>query len=272
MARYGEWKPVDRYQSGSLKVAMTPRRLVLHTAVSSSQDMHSFFNTAGNATPHFYVNEHGDVHQYIDTDFRSSANLEGNHDCITVESWDGYPQAFKNGQPPAWTDEQVEALAHLAAWCHKTHGIPLRRLPSSLPGTSGVGWHRQGIDGNFPKGLLAGRVPNGEHWSYSAGKVCPGDAKIHGTVDLIIPRAIEISNGDDMSTEDVKNIRDDIAGLKQRINEIATAERARDKRVVDRVIAAVKAVPAGPEGSVDVGAVETAIRNVFGALATEETS
>lgn len=199
MPRYPEatWRPVDRYQSGSLKVSMErPTRLVLHTAVSNdTPSMHHFFNVEGRATPHFYVGRGGEVEQYIETGFRSTANLDGNPTCITVETWDGFGTGWTGSDVPPWTDAQVEALAALAVWCHDSHDIPLAQLPSSRPGTRGVGWHRQGCDGNFPAGPLGGRPPDGERWSESFGKVCPGDNRIR-QVERIIARAIELSTGE----------------------------------------------------------------------------
>lgn len=198
MPRYPEatWRPVDRYQSGSLKVAMPePTRFILHTAVSdATPSLHHFFNVPGRATPHFYVGRDGEVEQYIDTGFRSSANLDGNPTSITVETWDGFGTGWTGSDVPPWTDAQLESLAALVAWCHETHDIPLAQLPSSRPGTRGIGWHRQGCDGNFPPGLLAGRPPDGERWSESGGKVCPGDNRIR-QVERIIARASEISIG-----------------------------------------------------------------------------
>src|SRR5690349_9019190 len=95
MARYpgATWRPVTRYAPGgsSHRSTFDARRLVLHTAVSNATpSMHSYFNVAGRATSHFYIGRDGEVEQYIDTEYGSSAVLEGNHDCITVETWDGY--------------------------------------------------------------------------------------------------------------------------------------------------------------------------------------
>lgn len=230
------WRPVTRYQSGSLRIPMRPGRLILHTAVSTAGSMHAYFNVSGRATPHFYVNAKGGGEQYIDTGFQSTANLEGNHDCITVESWDnGAP----GGQVPDWTDAQVEWCARLAAWCHEHHGIPLERLPSSRPGTRGVGWHRLGIDGNFPSGLLAGRVSGGERWSESTGKICPGDRKIRGVVERIIPRAKQ--SGDDMQAEDFDRIATIVANkidpLEKAFATFRENEAARDQAEENRDVA-----------------------------------
>lgn len=201
MARYpaATWRPIARYQPGgsARRSEFRALRLQFHTAVSNaSPSMYSFFAVDGRATPHFYVGRDGQVEQYIDTDDGSSATLDGNATTITVETWDGYGDAWTGGSPgPRWRDKQVEALAQLAAWCHRTHGIPLVLCASSKPGTTGVAWHRQGIDGNYeqaPGQLLGGRVTGGEHWSLSAGKVCPTTTRIKQIPDEIIPRALQI--------------------------------------------------------------------------------
>jgi hypothetical protein len=188
-------KPVERYKrGGTVSTAMpNPRRLCLHTAVSSADSLFALFNTPGNAVAHFYVRENGRIEQYVNTDIRASANLEGNHDIISVESWDD------GGRHRPWTAAQIEAIAKLAVWVHRKHDIPLKRCPSAKPGTMGIAWHRLGIDGNFPDPpgrLRGGRVEGGESWSQSFGKECPFDEKIRGTVRDIIPRAKALVEGD----------------------------------------------------------------------------
>jgi hypothetical protein len=216
MARYPAaiWKPVDRYKpGGSVHTPMpNPGRFCLHTAVSSGDSLFALFNTPGNPVAHFYVREDGKVEQYVDTATRASANLDGNHDTIAVESWDDA------GHRQTWTDAQVEACAKLAVWVHTKHGIPLDPCDAS-PGSRGITWHRKGIDGNFPAGLLSGRKTGStdEHWSNSTGKTCPFDGKIHGTVERIIPRAKAIlTEGDDMQQSDdltpVDDTQDDTVG------------------------------------------------------------
>lgn len=208
MARYAGafWRPVTRYLPGGSSAQRSPgmRRLIFHTAVTSATSLWSSMNTPGTPTSHFYLAGNGHMEQYIDTQIMSSANLEGNPDCITIETQDmgsGFPP-WSGSDVPRWTKEQVEALAALAAWCHRTHGIPLVQLPSSRPGTTGVGWHRLGIDGNFPQGLLSGRAPGGEQWSSSAGKVCPGDNRIKQVVSEVLPLARGNGEDDDMQLSD----------------------------------------------------------------------
>lgn len=237
------WKPVTRYDVGGANhVPMTsPRRLVYHTAVSGSDSLFGLFNTPGNPVAHFYIREDGTVEQYVDTNVRASAVLDGNPDCITVESWD-------NAGIRDWTAAQVESCAQLAAWCNEKHGIPLTRLPSSKPGTTGVGWHRLGIDGNFPQPpgrLLGGRVPGGEEWSTSVGKECPGDPKIHGVVDKILPRAIEIANGDDMSAQDVDAITKAVKADGDKTRKQLTTFRANEVKRYQDLKSKIDAIPGG---------------------------
>jgi N-acetylmuramoyl-L-alanine amidase-like protein len=233
MARYPRaiWKPVERYKPGgsSHQAMPNPGRLCYHTAVTSGDSLFALFNTPGNAVAHFYVREDGRCEQYVDTRAQASANLEGNHDTISVESWDD------GGRRRTWTSAQAEACAELAAWANKVHRIPLKRLPSSRRGTQGVGWHRLGIDGNFPQRpgeLLGGRVPGGEHWSTSFGKVCPFDGKILGIVNDILPRARRIAEGDwfEMATkaELADVVENKVAPLRRELAEYRRNEVARD--------------------------------------------
>jgi hypothetical protein len=197
--------------------------------------MHSYFNVSGRATPHWYVGRDGEIEMYIDSDFRSTANLDGNGSCLTVETWDGYGASWSGGgDGPPWTPKQVEALAKIAAWAHEKHGIPLDRLPSSRPGTRGIGWHRQGCDGNYeqpPGQLLGGRVSGGERWSTSAGKVCPTTTRIK-QVDGIINRAKQLAGtggktGDGMRATTILSFGKDSSGRPIRMT--ARMKQAFDK-------------------------------------------
>jgi len=223
-------KPVERYKrGGSRSFAMpNPRRLCLHTADSPQDDsLFALFNTDGEPVAHFFVRENGRIEQYVNTDIQASANLEGNHDTISVESWDDA------GRHQTWTADQVEAVAKLAVWVHENHDIPLERCPSSRPGTKGIAWHRLGVDGDFPDPpgqLLGGRVNGGERWS-EVVKECPFDGKIRGIVDDIIPRARELLQGDwfDMATK---------AELREVVDNALKADHDEIRRIVDEAFEA----------------------------------
>src|SRR6266508_4205161 len=72
--------------------------VVNHIAVSDGASLFNYFNTPGNPTSHFYIRKAGslgpnagmaDYEQYVDTDFRAPAQLEGNHRCISIETQGG---------------------------------------------------------------------------------------------------------------------------------------------------------------------------------------
>lgn len=180
MARYPAalWKPIEmRFLSGDRMAVYN--RVNLHVAVSEGASLHNYFNAPGRASSHFYIRKDGTVEQYVDTAYQGEADLDGNDATISVETQGG----VRNAQGEPWTDAQVSAIVQLLVWAHRTHGIPLTQARSSKPGaeSKGVSWHRLGCDGNFPAlGILAGRrqLGGGMRYSKSAGKICPGDAKI----------------------------------------------------------------------------------------------
>lgn len=143
-------------------------RINLHVAVSEALSLRPYFDTDGKPSSHFYVRRDGTVEQYVDTDERAEADLEGNASTVSIETQGGVDDP--NGEP--WTDEQLAALAALAAWLMDTHQIPAQLAIDSRPGESsrGLSWHRLGID--------PWRVAGGLRYSSSRGKVCPGDTKI----------------------------------------------------------------------------------------------
>jgi len=142
---------------------------------------------------HFSTRADGHIYQSRDTRFRSAANKDGNHRVIAIENDDwGSPFPAWNDSDghavPSFTSQQVEAVARICAWAHKTHGVPLVRCPDSRPGSRGVAYHRQGINGNFlAEGYrYPGRVTGGEVWTRFRGKVCPGDRRIAQLPQIIV--------------------------------------------------------------------------------------
>lgn len=135
---------------------------------------------------HFSTGNEGLISQARDTKFQSAANWQGNHRVIAIENED---------TPPGWSNDldftkpQIKAIAEIIVWCYKTHGIPIVPCPDSRPGSRGVAYHRQGIDGNFGSFEYGGRIPGGEVWSKAYGKMCPGDRRIKTLLEVIIPMA-----------------------------------------------------------------------------------
>lgn len=151
--------------------------------------IHTIVGFAPAHAAHFSTFADGSIVQSRDTAFRSAANLNGNHRCIAIENEDA-------GQDIPLTDAQVAACARILAWAHRTHGVPLQLCPDSKPGSRGLAYHRQGIDGNFDSFQFPGRVPGGEVWSESFGKTCPRDKRI-AQLPAILARAKRLIEGDD---------------------------------------------------------------------------
>jgi hypothetical protein len=143
---------------------ITPRVVILHTAVSGAESLEGYWNSPGIVLEsHFYVSQHGTIYQYVDTNVRADANVNANGFAVSIETWDG-------GDPNIpWTQAQVDALTRLVAWICDTHGIP-KRLADG-PYGSGIGWHN----------LYA------LEWAGGA-RACPGPRRIPQARDVIIPR------------------------------------------------------------------------------------
>lgn len=163
--------------------------------------LHTIVGYAPAHAAHFSVKADGTIQQSRDTRYQSGANLDGNHRIIAIENEDHGPSFgswnTRDGHAvPDFTDAQIEANAKILAWAHQEHGIPLQLCPNSKPTSRGLGYHRQGIDGNWSSYRYPGRVSGGEKWTTSPGKVCPGDRRI-ARRQQILDRAVQIVNGDD---------------------------------------------------------------------------
>jgi hypothetical protein len=158
-----------------------PTAVVCHVTASNATSQYGYFS-GGTACSHFHVAKDGRVEQYIDTQYRSAADLDGNYRTISIET-----QGLDDGT--GWTTAQLGAIAGIVAWAHDVHGIPLRLMDSSKTSEHGLGWHRLGIDGNFPAlpSILAGRRQRGggEYWTKATGKACPCDPRIKQMPDVL---------------------------------------------------------------------------------------
>lgn len=186
--------------------------------------VHTIVGYAPAHAAHFSTHADGRIDQSRDTGRRSAANLNGNDRIIAIENEDHGPRFGKwsGSNVPPLTPEQVEANAQILAWAHRVHGVPLQLCPDSRPGSRGLAYHRQGIDGNFEPYKFPGRRPSGEVWTNARGKVCPGDKRI-AQLPLILDRAIQIIEGDDMTPEQMrKELAPELAAI--RLNEYRIRE------------------------------------------------
>lgn len=119
----------------------------------------------------------GVAYQWVDTEFRADANLDGTHRIVSIETADNAPQAARDIAP--WTPKQCATIIRLVAALCRRYDIPAELVADSKPGRRGIAYHRQGID--------PWRVAGGEIWSKSRGKECPGDRRIEQIRATIIP-------------------------------------------------------------------------------------
>jgi hypothetical protein len=187
------WKPIP---ASSSKISSFDI-VCIHTMVGSLAGTDGYFRKiAPGVNSHFGTGEGGEIWQWVDTAYRSGANLNGNHRVISIENADmgaafGPWNTKDGGAVPAFTPSQIEANAQILAWAHKTHGIPLELITDSKPGRRGVAYHSLGVPAT--KGATASRT-GGELWSTAVGKVCPGNRRI-AQIPQIIARAKQIAGG-----------------------------------------------------------------------------
>lgn len=153
-------RPIRINQGGRRK---TTTALIYHVAASESASLFGWFtNPTARASSHLYVARDGTIEQYVDLDMVAWTSGAGNARSIGVET-----QGMGDGE---WTPQQVAALAKIAQFVHARYGVPLDLMADSRPTTHGVGYHRLGVD--------PWRVSDGEKWSASRGKICPGPDRI----------------------------------------------------------------------------------------------
>lgn len=179
----------------------------LHTMVGTLAGTEAYFRRV-ELESHFGVGPDGEILQWQDLELVARSNGAGNHRLISVETADrgpGFPDWDTAGDNvPAWTAAQVEGLGRLVAWLCARFDIPCAPIPDSLPTRRGIGYHRQGIRGNYPDGLR----PGGEEWSRATGKVCPGNRRI-AQVPAVIARAATILGTGEATTMRYVNLTND---------------------------------------------------------------
>lgn len=190
--------------------------------------VHTIVGYAPAHAAHFSVKADGTIIQSRDTAYQSGANLDGNHRVIAIENEDHGPAFGGTPRLPTWvplTDAQVTANARILAWAHQTHGVPLQLCPDSRPTSRGLAYHRQGIDGNFDSYRFPGRVPGGEVWTTSPGKVCPTDARIAQLPDILAAAR------DIIEEADMAQYADQLNEMNGKLDRLLKAGRARDQRL-----------------------------------------
>jgi len=186
VAPMATWKPF----TGKSQKSLTYDLICVHTMVGTLSGSWSWANQSGNPYWHFGLGGDGTLWQCVDLQYRSAANLDGNHHVIPIETADmGTPFPDWSGSDvPAWTTSQIDKLVELIAWLCMRFQIPAVLVPDTKPQRRGLAYHRQGIN--------PWRVEGGELWSNANGKVCPGDRRIAQFEDIVIPRVQQIVSGE----------------------------------------------------------------------------
>ncbi|WP_194522332.1 peptidoglycan recognition protein family protein [Cellulosimicrobium sp. JZ28] len=177
MARYScaEWAPIA-WMNALRHTRKT--QLTFHITAGEGDPRTIATWRNGTAGSNFVVFRDGRIVQIADSACKSAADYGATH-TISVEFV---------GKGGPLTDAQVAAAIRLAREAHERDGVPLRLAATSSD--AGIGWHRLGVDGNFPHGRLAGRLqrsPLGVKTSGARGKACPTDSVIDQIHDAILP-------------------------------------------------------------------------------------
>lgn len=203
------WRPLENGR----QARMARHDIIcLHTMVGYLKSTDAMFRRGGNegVESHFGVGGiwgsdreddlDGVIYQWMDTEDKADANLEGNHRLISIETADNAPRSASDIKP--WTPKQCAAIIRLVARLCKRYDIPAVLVPDSRPNRRGIAYHRQGIN--------PWRVSGGELWSGARGKECPGDERIRQIEQIIIPgvraelagRPVTPQEEDDVSFKD----------------------------------------------------------------------
>ncbi|WP_432068238.1 peptidoglycan-binding protein [Streptomyces sp. C10-9-1] len=135
MARFkgATWRPIPvNYTSGG---QTSVRGLVVHIMAGTLAGTDSWFrNSAARASSHFGTGKGGALYQWVDTANRAWAQANGNREWLSIEN------EGRGGD--ALTSAQMDRIAEVFAWVHKTYGVPLQI--TSSPNGRGLGYHAMG--------------------------------------------------------------------------------------------------------------------------------
>lgn len=150
-----------------------PDRMVIHMAVTDSDDIYGPGKGPNDTYSHFYNPDSGRMRQHQEIHRLAYSELNGNGNSVGVEH-DGVPGDHLSAA-------QIDADARLFAFMVVFWGVPNRI--ATFDNTHGLAWHRLGCAGNFGKFdpydmTTWSTAQTGQRWSTSYGKTCPTNAFI----------------------------------------------------------------------------------------------
>lgn len=188
--------------------SIRPTQVIFHTAVVRDlEDLENYFcsGRSGGIESHLGVGgkwgrtqaQDGAVYQWRDTQEQADANRTANRrpdgtGAISVETCDNVPASSADILP--WTDKQVDTLVRIGRWARVHHNIPPRICRN--PDDPGFGWHAMWLNTQYE--YSDGSTP----WTPSAGKVCPGSARIHQLKTVVLPRIFASLMEDEMTKDE----------------------------------------------------------------------
>lgn len=114
----------------------TTRGLVLHVNDGPNVDLWGWVNDpASDMSCHFQILQDGTIFQYLDTDWRSWCQRNGNNAWISLEM-PTHPDVLM-------TPAQLLSGSRVMAWCAKVHNFPVVLTNDPINGR-GLGWHGMG--------------------------------------------------------------------------------------------------------------------------------
>lgn len=189
MARcdFAIWKPLPENET---EPRITPRVIILHTAVSKAASLWPYFNNpAVKVETHFFILMNGVIEQYMDTLVQADGNLDASDFSISVENQD-------NAESPIvpMTGPQLESNIRLFDWAQRHPDHQIKRQRCDRWDGSGFGFHSMW------------GAPS--HWTNVEGKGCPDPARIHQFETLMLPRLLGTDSEDWPYMDNVAFVRD----------------------------------------------------------------
>lgn len=156
------WKPIPVNYSSNLR--HPPLGLCLHVAEGNGSLRQFFGRSATQASSNLWAGKRGEREQYVSADLKAWAQGAGNPLYLSIET-----EGFHN-EP--LTDAQIDTVASVMAWGHKTYGWPL--IATDSPGGGGLICH------GYPVGStgFAGRSSWGGH-------PCPGRIRADQRAEIL---------------------------------------------------------------------------------------
>lgn len=151
------------------------RGLVLHVNDGPNVDLWGWVNNpSSDMSCHFQITQDGTIFQYLDTDWQSWCQRDGNNAWLSME--------MPTHPDTPMTAAQLLSGSRVLAWCAKLYGFPVALTNDPVNGR-GLGWHGMG-------------AAAGVDWGHPN---CPGDIRRGQMTELV---------GNPTTTEDDVPYRD----------------------------------------------------------------